>query len=71
MGSNNTDENKHGIGHFAGLKTAIVNGEEALVKELLSDEPMLEIERSYLIDLAYLNKHRNIIKLLEAIPVKE
>ncbi|TMM43282.1 hypothetical protein [Colwellia ponticola] len=71
MEANNTDDNKHGIGHFEGLKTAIVNGEEELVKELLSDEPMLEIERSYLIDLAYLNKHHTIIKLLKAIPVKE
>ena len=71
MGSDNTDRNKPGIGNFSALKTAIVNGEEQLVIELLSNQPMLEIEKSYLIDLAYLNENRNIINLLEDIPVKK
>lgn len=71
MGSNNTDRNKPGIGNFSALKTAIANGEALRVKDLLSKEPMLDIEKSYLIDLAQLNKNSTIIKLLEDIPVKE
>lgn len=71
MGSDNTDRNKPGIANFAALKTAIVNGEDQLVKELLPNEPMLDIEKSYLIDLAQLNKNHTIIKLLEEIPVKK
>ena len=60
MGSDNTDRNKPGIANFSALKTAIVNGEDQLVKELLSHEPMLDIEKSYLIDLAQLNKNHTI-----------
>jgi hypothetical protein len=71
MEANNTDQNKLGVANFAALKTAIANGEEALVKKLLADLPMQEIERSYLIDLAKLNNNRLIIKLLEDIPIKK
>ncbi|MGI2109060.1 hypothetical protein ACRN9C_06630 [Shewanella frigidimarina] len=68
MGSNNTDQHKHSIATFAALKTAIANDEEQLVKVLLADEPMQELEKSYLLDLAHLNNNRTIIKLLEDIP---
>jgi hypothetical protein len=70
MGSNKTDRNERGIGNFAALKTAIVNGEEPLVEELLGNQPMQELEKSYLIDLAKLNNNLNILKLLEDIPMK-
>ena len=66
-----TDQNKHSIATFAALKTCIVNGEEQSVKELLANQPMQELEKSYLIDLAKLSNNRTIIKLLEDIPVKE
>ena len=66
-----TDQDKHSIATFAALKTSITNGEERLVKELLANQPMQEIEKSYLIDLAKLNNNLAIIKLLETIPLKE
>ncbi|WP_351076500.1 hypothetical protein [Shewanella sp. CAL98-MNA-CIBAN-0140] len=71
MGSNNTDQHKHSIATFAALKTAIANGEEQLVKELLADQPMQDLEKSYLIDLAEVTNNRTIIKLLNDIPVKK
>jgi len=63
-----TDKNEHGIANFAALKTAIVNGEEKLVKELLSKQAMQELEKGYLLDLAKMNDNRDIIKLIEDIP---
>ncbi|MFT7006549.1 MAG: hypothetical protein ACJAXJ_001057 [Colwellia sp.] len=71
MESNKSDLNKQGIAHFAALKTAIANGEELLVKDLLTNQPMIYIEKSYLIDLAQLTNNPIIMKLLEGIPVKE
>jgi|TARA_R110001583_G_scaffold1498_1_gene11715 hypothetical protein len=71
MGSNMSDQNKHTIATFAALKTSIANGEEQSVKELLGNEPMQDIEKSYLIDLAKLGNNHTIIKLLEDMPVKE
>ncbi|XQW83615.1 hypothetical protein ACOYR1_10660 [Thalassotalea piscium] len=70
MVTDNTDQNTQGIANFAALKTAIVNGEEQLVKDLLTKDPMIEIEKSYLLDLAQLNNNPTIIKLLEGIQVK-
>jgi hypothetical protein len=70
MKTNNTDPNKLGVAKFAALKTAIVNDEEALVKELLTDLSIQEIERSYLIDLAKLKNNLHIIKLFEDISLK-
>jgi hypothetical protein len=71
MRSNKTGENERGIANFAALKTAIVNGEEPLLEELLGSQPMLGLEKSYLIDLAKLNNNHKIIKLLEDIPTRE
>jgi hypothetical protein len=71
MEANNTDQNKLGIANFAALKTAIANDEEALVKKLLADLTMQDIEKSYLIDLAKLKNNLLIIKLLEGIPIKK
>lgn len=66
-----TDQNGHGIANFAALKTAIVNGEEKLIKELLSKQPMQELEKGYLLDLAKMNDNRDIIKLIEDIPAQK
>jgi hypothetical protein len=71
MAANNTDKNKLGIANFAALKTAIANGEEALVNKLLADLSMQEIERSYFIDLAKLNNNILIIKLLKDMPITQ
>ncbi|MFT6113452.1 MAG: hypothetical protein ACJA10_000379 [Oleispira sp.] len=71
MEANNTDQNKLGIANFAALKTAIANNEEALVKKLLADLTMQDIEKNYLIDLAKLKNNLLIIKLLEGIPIKK
>ncbi|MEZ8184269.1 hypothetical protein ACED29_00435 [Shewanella sp. 5S214] len=68
MGSHNTDQHKHSIATFAALKTAIANDEEHLVKDLLANEPMQELEKSYLIDLANINNNQTILTLLKDIP---
>jgi hypothetical protein len=69
IGFNMTDENKHSIATFAALKTSITNGEESSVKELLANQPMQELEKGYLIDLAKLSNNPTIIKLLEDVPL--
>ncbi|QEY59157.1 hypothetical protein FXF61_08260 [Pseudomonas sp. C27(2019)] len=66
-----TDQNKHRMANYMALKTAVINGEEALVKKLLADRPMLDIEKSYLLELAQLGNNQTIITLLEDLPVKE
>ncbi|WP_158969171.1 hypothetical protein [Paraglaciecola sp. L3A3] len=71
MKTNNTELNQHTIAAFAALKTAIANSEEQLVKELLDKQPMQDIEKSYLIDLAKLNNNHTIIAMLEGIDVKK
>ena len=71
MSANNEEQNKHGIANFAAIKTAIANSEVQLLKDLLDNQVMQDIEKSYLIDLAKLNNNHSIITLLEAIPVKK
>jgi hypothetical protein len=71
MGSDYSDQNKHSIANYSALKTAIANGEEQLVKELVANQSMQQLEKGYLIDLAKLGTNQTIIQLLEAIPVKE
>lgn len=66
-----TDQDKHRMGNFIALKSAIINGEEALVKKFLDNRPMLDVEKSYLLELAELGSNRAIIQLLENLPVKE
>lgn len=66
-----TDQEKRSMANYMALQTAIINGEETLVKELLGHQPMLDIEKSYLIDLAKLNNNHAVIKLLEDFPVNE
>ncbi|WP_041714181.1 hypothetical protein [Paraglaciecola sp. T6c] len=71
MTSHKQDQNEHGIAHFAALKTAIANGEEQTVKELLPNGPMQSLEKDYLVELAELNNNRTIIKLLQDMPAKD
>lgn len=66
-----TEQEPHSFMHYAALKTAIVNGEAKLVKELLANQSMQSLEKGYLLDLAGLNNNRTIIALLEAVPVIE
>jgi len=61
----------HRMGNFIALKSAIINGEADLVKKFLADQSMLDIEKSYLLELAALGNNPAIIKLLEEVPVKD
>ncbi len=71
MTPDNSAQNNHSIGHYSALKTAVANGEELLVNELLANQSMQQLEKNYLLDLARLGSNRSIIKLLEAVPVRE
>jgi hypothetical protein len=75
MRTNKTDQNEANVANFAALNTSIVNEEEQLVKkllvkELLANETMQELEKNYLIDVAKRKNNSNIIKLLEDIPTR-
>ncbi|BCD99862.1 hypothetical protein [Marinagarivorans cellulosilyticus] len=59
------------INTFAALKTAIAIGDVQSVKDLLLNESIVELEKSYLVDLAELNGNADIIALLKAIPVEK
>lgn len=58
------------IANMAGLKTAIVNGETKRVKQLLGDQSLDELQKSYLIELAELSNNSDIIALLTDTPEK-
>lgn len=62
------DKPKRSIANFAALKTSIAIGDEKTVKDLLPNEPMNEMEKSYLIELAQLNGHSGVLELLKGIP---
>ena len=66
-----TEQNRQGMANYMALKTAVINGEEALVEKLLANRSMLDIGKSYLLDLAHLGNNRRIITLLKDLPVKE
>ncbi|MEX1665506.1 hypothetical protein [Zhongshania arctica] len=71
MENKETHHNKQSIANFAAIKTAIANNEEKLLKELLADQAMQSIEKSYLIDLAKLGNNRVILEILESIPAEK
>lgn len=71
MGTDKTENKHQDIADFAALKTAIANGEEQLLRDLLGEQPMQELQKSYLIDLAKLSNNQSIIKLLEDVPLKK
>ena len=71
MTTENPHQKEHSIADFEAVKTAIANGESALVKDILAGQTMHKLEKDYLLDLARLGNDRTIIKLLDAIPVKQ
>jgi len=66
-----TRPKEHGIGRFSALKTSIALGDLDSVVRLLGSEPLLDLEKSYLLDLAKLTNNAEVIKVLEAMPVKK
>ncbi len=58
------------IANMEGLQAAISNGETQRVKELLGDQKLDELQKSYLIELAELNGSADIVKLLRKAPTK-
>jgi len=71
METNKPNEINQSIANFAAIKTTIANNEEQRLKELLADQSMLPLEKSYLIDLAKLGNNQMILQILNDIPVKE
>tara|TARA_R110002050_G_scaffold250317_3_gene388242 strand:- start:518 stop:733 length:216 start_codon:yes stop_codon:yes gene_type:complete len=71
METNKPNENNQSIANFAAIKTTIANNEEQRLKELLGDQSMPALEKSYLIDLAKLGNNQVILKILNDIPEKE
>jgi hypothetical protein len=71
MASNKTERHAHGIANYQALETAIANGEAPLVKELLANQKMIALEKSYLLNLARLNNNPAVIALIEDIPLVE
>ncbi|MBN7826041.1 hypothetical protein J0A66_12455 [Bowmanella dokdonensis] len=58
------------IANMEGLQAAIVNGEAKRVKQLLANQVLDELQKSYLIELAELNDKPQIVKLLQDAPAK-
>ncbi|MEC7690558.1 MAG: hypothetical protein VYE47_07100 [Pseudomonadota bacterium] len=58
------------IANMSGRKTAIANGEEDRVKQLLAGQTLDELQKSYLIDLADLAGNESIKTLLQDAPEK-
>jgi hypothetical protein len=71
MNSDNTEQNTRGIANYEALITAIANGEAQSVQALVADQPMHELEKNFLLDLARLNNNHTIIAILEGIAVKK
>ena len=71
MENKKTHQKNQSIANFSAIKTAIANNEEQSLKELLADQAMQSIEKSYLIDLAKLGNNRAILEILESIPAEK
>jgi hypothetical protein len=71
MTSNKTERHSHGIANYQALETAIANGEAPLIKQLLANQSMIALEKSYLLDLAKLNNDPAVIALIQDIPLVE
>lgn len=69
--SNKMNTKKQSIANFAAIETAIANKEEARLKELLKDQTIPELEKSYLIDLVELNNDPAILKIINDIKVEK
>lgn len=71
MKTNRTSPKRQSIANFAAIKTAIANNEEKLLNQLLADQVMQELEKSYLIELAQLRNNAAIMEILKAIPLEK
>lgn len=71
MTTENPHQKEHSIADFEALKTAIVNGESALVKDILAGQTMHKLEKDYLLDLARLGNDQQITRMLAAVPVRK
>ena len=71
MDTEHIHKHNQSIANFAAIKTAIANNEKDLLKELLADQAMPELEKSYLIDLAGLSNDPAILKIIKDIPVEK
>ncbi len=71
MEADNTHKHNQSIANFVAIKTAIANNEEARLKELLADQAIPELEKSYLIDFAELSNDPAILKIIKDIPVEK
>jgi hypothetical protein len=71
MKTNTTHKNNQSIANFAAIKTAIANNEVSLLKELLADQAIPELEKKYLIDLADLSNNPAISQIIKDIPVEK
>ncbi|WP_102794510.1 hypothetical protein [Bowmanella denitrificans] len=64
------DAKSNAIARMEGLQMAIANGEVDRVRQLLANQVLDKLQKSYLLDLAELNQKAEIVKLLEKTPVK-
>jgi hypothetical protein len=71
METDNTHKHNQSIANFAAIKTAIVNNEAVLLKELLANQAIPELGKSYLIDLAGLSNDPTILKIIKDIPIEK
>ena len=65
------NKNNQSIANFAAIKTAIANNEEVLLRELLHEQKIPELEKSYLLDLAGLSNNPAIMTIIHDIPSGE
>ncbi|NDV92076.1 hypothetical protein GTH32_12925 [Alteromonas sp. 345S023] len=66
-----SDSTPHTIANMAGLKSAIVRGESDRVSELLGDQTLDKLQKSYLIELAELNGNPSVVNIVKQAPSKE
>lgn len=65
------NKNNQSIANFAAIKTAIANNEEDLLRELLHEQKIPELEKNYLLDLAGLSNNPAIMTIIHDIPSGE
>jgi len=68
--SKHDQKSDNDISNMAGIKTAIVNGEEHRLQQLLAGIHLDELNKSYLLDLAKMNNNQQVISIIENTPVK-
>lgn len=63
-----SDSTPHTIANMEGLKSAIVNGESDRVAELLGDQTLDKLQKSYLVELAELNGNPSVTRIIKQAP---